>query len=140
MSLNDASTPFGARAERRLREERIGWLVTVRADGTPQPSPVWFLWDGETILLFSQPGTQKLRNIGRNPRVALHLDSDGKGGDIVVVTGEARVVEEELPAYLVPEFVEKYGWGFERLRFTAEEFSARYSVPVRIRATGLRGH
>ena len=140
MNVVDTSTPFGERADKRLREEGIAWLVTVRADGTPQPSPVWFLWDGETILLYSQPGKQKLRNIARNPRVVLHLESDGRGGDIVIVTGEARVAEEEPPAYAVAEFVEKYGWGFERLRMTPAAFAASYSVPIRIRATGLRGH
>ena len=44
--LIDTSTPFGARAERRLREEVIAWLVTVSRSGTPLPVPVWFLWEG----------------------------------------------------------------------------------------------
>ncbi|MFQ5612516.1 MAG: hypothetical protein ACE5H9_10325 [Anaerolineae bacterium] len=39
----DLSTEFGLRVARRLREERIIWLTTLRADQTPQPSPVWFL-------------------------------------------------------------------------------------------------
>ena len=44
--LIDSSTEFGKRVEQRLRDEQIGWIVTVGTDGTPQPSPVWFLWDG----------------------------------------------------------------------------------------------
>jgi Pyridoxamine 5'-phosphate oxidase len=42
----------------------MAWLTTVRPDGQPVSVPVWFLMreDG-TILLYSQPGTQKLRNI-----------------------------------------------------------------------------
>lgn len=139
-SAIDTSTAFGARAERRLRSERIAWLVTVRADGTPQPSPVWFLWDGESFLIYSRPRTQKLRNIARNPRVSLHLDGDGEGGDIVTVTGDARVAEGEPPADEVPAYVEKYGWGFERLGMTARRFARDYSVPIRVRFAGLRGH
>ena len=135
----DSSTEFGARAERRLREERLAWLVTVRADGTPEPVPVWFLWDGDGVLLYSRPGTRKLRNIARNPRVALHLDGDGLGGDIVVVIGEARV-SDDPPADEVPEYVAKYTWGFERNRWTAEEFASDYSVPIRVTVSGLRGH
>ena len=42
----DNMTETGARAERRLREEKIAWLTTVRADGQSQPVPVWFLWNG----------------------------------------------------------------------------------------------
>ena len=37
MPLVNESTEFGARAARRLREEKLGWLATVRGDGTPVP-------------------------------------------------------------------------------------------------------
>ena len=136
----DASTEFGARAARRLHEERLAWLTTVGADGTPTPVLVWFLWDGdESFLLYSRPDTPKLRNIARNSRVSLHLDGDGSGGNAVVVTGAARV-SEDPPAHRVPEYVAKYGWGFERNRWTPEEFAEMYSVPIRIRMLRLRGH
>jgi hypothetical protein len=36
--------------------------------------------------------------------------------------------------------VAKYAWGFERLRITPAQFAARYSTPVRIRLTKVRGH
>jgi PPOX class probable F420-dependent enzyme len=139
--LIDESTAFGARAARRLREEKLAWLTTVRADGTPVPVPVWFLWDGDaSFLVYSQPGTPKLRQIARNPKVSLSLDGDREGGDIVVVLGEARVAEEEPPADQVPEYVAKYTWGFERHSWTSASFAADYSVPVRITGLGLRGH
>jgi PPOX class probable F420-dependent enzyme len=67
------TTEAGGRANRRLREELIAWLTTVRSDGQPQSVPVWFLWDGERFLIYSQPDRQKLRNIDRDPRVGLHL-------------------------------------------------------------------
>jgi Pyridoxamine 5'-phosphate oxidase len=41
--LIDPSTDFGARVARRLREEETMWLTTVRTDGTPQPTLIWFL-------------------------------------------------------------------------------------------------
>jgi predicted pyridoxine 5'-phosphate oxidase superfamily flavin-nucleotide-binding protein len=37
----------GARADARLDAEEVAWLITVAPDGTPSPTPVWFLWDGE---------------------------------------------------------------------------------------------
>ena len=135
----DTGTEFGARAERRLREEIIAWLVTVGADGTPQPVPVWFLWDGDSFLIYSQPGRPKLRSIERNPRVSLHLEGDGRGGDIVVVAGEARV-SDEPPADSVPEYVAKYRERIEQLGWTPASFAADYSVPLRVRALSLRGH
>src|SRR4029453_7250355 len=49
------STDFGARVAKRLEEEGIVWLTTTSADGTPQPNPVWFLWNGDNVLIFSEP-------------------------------------------------------------------------------------
>lgn len=67
----DLSTEYGLRVERRLRNDRIGWLTTVGADGTPRPSPIWFLWDGLTLLIYSRAETPKLANIARHPRISL---------------------------------------------------------------------
>ena len=87
----DTSTDFGARAARHLEDDRIIWLATVGPDGTPQPSPVWFLWDGDTVLIYSQPSTPKLRNIEQHPRVSLHFNCTPSGGDVVILTGDASV-------------------------------------------------
>ena len=55
--MADQTKPNNAHVEQRLREEPIIWLTTVRPDGRPHTVPVWFLWDGETFLIFSQPVT-----------------------------------------------------------------------------------
>ncbi len=138
----DTGTAFGQRVERRLWEEAIIWLVTVGLDGTPQPSPVWFLWDGDGFLIYSRPDTPKLRNIERNPRVSLHLDGDGRGGNIVVITGDARIVPDHPPATEVAEYMRKYDSGgfIARIGRDAAGFARAYSVSIRIRPTGLRGH
>ena len=136
----EESSEFGRRAARRLREERLAWLTTVSPQGMPQPVPVWFLWDGDaSILLYSRPDKPKLRNIGRNPRVSLHLDGNGQGGDVVVCLGEASV-SNDPPSDRVPEYVEKYAAFIERNRWTPESFAADYSVPLRIAISRIRGH
>jgi PPOX class probable F420-dependent enzyme len=93
----DLDSPAAARADRRLRTEQILWLTTVRADGQPQASPVWFVWDGETFLIFSQPDAQKLRNLAANPRVAVHVDTDEAGEDVVTIDGTAAV-DPDMPS------------------------------------------
>jgi PPOX class probable F420-dependent enzyme len=135
----DTSTAFGARVARRLQEEVIIWLTTVRADGTPQPSPVWFLWDGATILIYSQPDRPKLRNIGQNPRVALHFDSDGRGGDIAILTGRATIDRNAPPATQAPAYLDKYRAGIAGIGMTPDSFAAAYSVAVRVTPVSLRG-
>jgi PPOX class probable F420-dependent enzyme len=137
----DESTAFGARAARHLREDRIVWLTTVSPAGAPTPSPVWFWWDGaETVHMFSLPDTPRVRNIGANPNVSLNFAGDGSGGDIVVLSGKASVDAEGASEDHVPAYVEKYAWGFERLSVSPEDFRKKYSAPVRIRLTKLRGH
>ena len=131
----DTTTETGARADRRLREEGIIWLTTVRSDGQPQSVPVWFLWDGETFLIYSQPGRQKLKNIGRNPRVGLHLNSNARGGDVVRVEGTAEVAENVPPATDVGEYVEKYRESIARIGFDPDSFAWTYSVALRVTPT-----
>ena len=87
----DLKTEFGQRVNRRLETEQIIWLTTMGGDDTPQPRPVWFLWDGETMLIYSRPNTAKLRHIASNPKAALHFDGNSTGGDIVVFTGKAII-------------------------------------------------
>jgi len=134
----DESTEFGARAAAHLRDDVVVWMTTVTPKGSPLPSPVWFHWDGAgSVLMFSQPGARR-RNIEANPRVSLNFAGNGGGGDIVVLAGRAAIDppdEDRVAAYL-----EKYGDHITRIGMTPGPFRERYSVPIRIELTGLRGH
>jgi len=136
----DTTSEFGARVERRLREEKVIWLVTTDRSGTPQPSPVWFLWDGQILLIYSQPGKPKLRNIEHSPRVAVHFNSDGEGADIVVLTGEARVARDRPLADQVSEYVGKYATDIPDIGHTPESMAREFSVAIEITPTRLRGY
>lgn len=136
----DLNSEFGKRVLRRLDEDRIIWLVTIRGDMTPQPSPVWFFWNGETILIFSRPDKPKIRNIIENQNVALHFDSDGLGGDIVILNGKAEIAEVIPPPNEVSAYIRKYQDGLKRINMTPENFGKSYSVPIRIKPYNLRGH
>lgn len=137
----DESTPFGARAAAHLRDDLVVWLTTVGPSGAPQPSPVWFRWDGaDSVLVHSRDGTPRTRNVAANPAVSLNFAGDGHGGDIVVLSGVAEPAPDAPAADADPEYVARYADGFARLGMTAGQFAAAYPVPVRIRLTGLRGH
>src|SRR5579864_2154740 len=138
--LIDTTTEFGARAARRLREDRVGWLVTVSRDGTPQPNPVWFSWDGESILVYSEPGQAKLRNIEANPRVALHLDSRSSGDDIVIVIAGATIDGSAPPVHKNAPYVAKYRREMARLGLgRPEKMAESYSVAIRLVPSKVRG-
>jgi PPOX class probable F420-dependent enzyme len=131
----DTTTEAGSRAERRLREETIAWITTVRSDDQPQSVPIWFLWDGEMFLIYSQPERQKLRNIARNSRVGLNLNSNAHGGDVVRAEGRAEIVQNALPASEVGEYVEKYRDSIARIGFDPQSFARAYSVAIRVTPT-----
>src|SRR5258708_15580551 len=87
----DITTEWGQHAEQRLRSNIIAWLTTVGSDGRPYTSPIWFLWDGKAVLIFSQPNKQKLRNLHKNARVTLALDDTQEGDDVVIIEGTAEL-------------------------------------------------
>ncbi len=137
--LIDESSEFGARVARRLRDETVVWLTTVTRSGAPLPRPVGFLWDGGTnVFVYSQPGA-RIRNIQRNPKVTLNFDGDGRGGDIVVLSGIAEVDESHPSAAENAAWIAKYATEWERSGMSAESFALRFSVPVRIRITAVHG-
>ena len=136
--LIDPATDFGARVAERLDREQIIWLTTVGPTGTPQPNPVWFRWDGEAFLVFSQPDRPKLRNIARNPRVALHFNSTESGGEVVVFGGAAQL-EPPVDADEIAAYLDKYESGLAELAMTGDQFRAEYSVPLRVVPDRLRG-
>ena len=135
----DLTTKPGARAAERLRDEPVLWLTTVAPNGQPQASPVWFLWVDDEILLFSRANTPRPGNIRSNPRVAVHFDSNGDGGDIVSMEGEARITRERAAADDVPPaYVQKYAAKLAAYGWTMASMLADYPVLIRIRPTRLR--
>ena len=110
----DDSDPGQAHTAERLRKETILWLASVRADGRPHLAPVWFLWEGEAILIFSKPEQQKIRNIRQNPAVTLALDTADDGEDVLVLEGVATLVDDPDLTTALPAYASKYPHGWRR--------------------------
>ena len=102
--------------------------------------PVWFLWDGaESVVMYSQAGA-RVRNVESNPHVTLNFAGDGRGGDIVVLSGNAAIDRGTPPADQHTGYRAKYDEHIARIGMSPETFAQRYHVPVLIRLTRLRGH
>jgi PPOX class probable F420-dependent enzyme len=82
----------------------VAHLVTVDPDGSPQISAVWIGLDGDEIVSGHLADRQKLRNVRRDPRVALSLETgvvnDFGLAEYLVVRGTARVEEGDAAALL----------------------------------------
>jgi PPOX class probable F420-dependent enzyme len=137
--LPDPASAFGKRVRQRLRSEQVAWLTTVGADGTPQPNPVWFLWDDTGILVYNRPDAHRLAHLRVRPRVSLHLDGDGRGDDIVVLAGLARIPDPHPLPHELPAYLDKYRDAMVRVSGSPEAFSEGYPVPIRVEVTRVRG-
>ncbi|WP_197088783.1 TIGR03667 family PPOX class F420-dependent oxidoreductase [Cellulosimicrobium funkei] len=141
MTAIDTTSDLGSRAASRLRDEPVLWFVSVDPHDAPQPTPVWFLWDGaDEVVVKSQPRTAKLRNVRGNARVAVHLNSTRSGDDVVVLTGTAAIDDVGLSPDERTAYDAKYAEGIRGLGMTADGFHEDYSVTVRVRLERLRGY
>jgi PPOX class probable F420-dependent enzyme len=140
MAIPDTSTAFGAHAASRLERDFLAWLTTVDGRGTPQPSLIWFLWNGTEVLVYSRPGKPKVTNIARNPRVAVNLESDGNGGDVLVVNGRAHVDPGGPSPAEHAAFEAKYLERIKAIGMAAyADFTDAFSVTIRISVDKVRG-
>ena len=128
----------GSWAREHLESDVVAWFTTVAADGTPQPSIISFLWDGETIFFYSQPDTPKLRNLARSPNVAFQLRSDDHGDHVLIVTGTAEIDPSIPPSDRHRAYAAKYRAPLAHWGMDEAETARSFSVPIRIRPRKVR--
>lgn len=68
----------------RLSDARNYWVATTRSDGRPHVIPVWGVWLDTAFYFFTDNQSLKARNIRRDPRAAIHLES---GDEVVILEG-----------------------------------------------------
>lgn len=121
----------------RLAKEQIIWLTTTRADGMPLPNPVWFLWNGRQFLVFTEPGSVKIKNMARNPRVALNFNSDFDGGEAAIFQAEADLSDVPVSESDLKDYLLKYQEGLASINITPEILTSDYRLvrltPIKFR-------
>lgn len=133
--LDDRRRPH---VEGRLRTNLMAWLTTVSQSGRPHTVPVWFLvQDDDTILVYSEPGKAKLRNIATNPHVALGLDVTDIGRDVIRFEGTATHVPGHPPADEVPAYLSKYVERIGAIFGTPGRFARSFSEAIVVTPTRL---
>ena len=82
--------------EALLRETHLTTLGTVRRDGSPQISPVWYEYDGQGLLIIAHENTAKVHNIRRDPRVVLSIATPTEPYSYVLIQGTAEVTTRNV--------------------------------------------
>jgi PPOX class probable F420-dependent enzyme len=102
--LNPNMTSVPDSARELLLSNKLAHLATVNPDGSPQVSIVWAGLDGDDIVLAHMGHGQKIRNLRRDPRVAISVE-----GDVIqppglqqylLIYGTARITEGGAPELL----------------------------------------
>ncbi len=126
-----------------LATQEVVVLATVQADGAPLAMPMWFLHDSATLTMISVAGTQKVRNLSRDPRVCVVAEGGSGAGDVrgVAVHGRAEFLDDGPERRALAErFATKYHpylerrWGGRAM--PADRVMFRI-VPARVRGWGL---
>ncbi len=85
-------------------------VVTFRKDGTPVPTPVWAIREGNEIQVWTNPAAGKVKRIRRNSQVQL-APCGPRGEDRGhLIEATARIMSEAETSALLEGLVQKYGW------------------------------
>jgi PPOX class probable F420-dependent enzyme len=124
----------------RLQSDKFGWLTTVSKSGQPVPRLVWFYFDGTKLTVYTLPQAAKVIHIKAHPAVSLNLDSDGRGGGIIVVGGTATVDATDVNCRNDGPYWAKYGELAQQVEsnegMSMDAFSTRLAItPTRVWTT-----
>jgi PPOX class probable F420-dependent enzyme len=104
---------------------RTGKLSWLSASGRPLVAPVWFVVDGDGLVLNTGKDTAKGRALARDPRVSLCVDLEQPPYAFVQVQGEAELSEDPAELLRTATAIAARYMGAGR----AEEFGQRNAVP-----------
>jgi PPOX class probable F420-dependent enzyme len=102
------SVPLSAGFQKLLREPSYCQVATLMPDGSPQVTQVWVETDGEHILVNTAEGRQKVRNVRRDPRVAVNVHDPANQWRIATVRGRVVEVTTDGADALIDQLAKKY--------------------------------
>ena len=107
---------FDPEVQQALEGPVTAVLATINADGSPLATPMWYVHDTSGIGMVSVDGLQKTRNLQRDPRVSVVVETSAPAGlQCVIVQGTVEFLDSTADrAALGASFVDKYGESIEK--------------------------
>jgi F420H(2)-dependent biliverdin reductase len=91
----------------KLAEAGNIWFASVRSDGRPHLTPVWFVYEGYHLYVSIDPNSIKSRNLESNSQVSLALED---GSHPLICEGQAAFIPQPYSPKIVALFQKKYDW------------------------------
>jgi PPOX class probable F420-dependent enzyme len=92
-----------------LRDPHVGSLATVRMDGAPTMSPMWFAWDGQLLRFTHTTRRAKLAELQQEPRLSLLVIDPADGYRYLQVRAAVREVNPDPTGAFYVELARRYG-------------------------------
>ena len=109
-----------AQIEEFLQVPRFATVGTIRKNGTPQLTPVWYLYEGGKLYITMYVNSVKYRNLSRDPRIALCIAGNHPDARAVMIYGTVELVLEESP------WVDDIVWRLTRRYHDSDEEARTY--------------
>jgi PPOX class probable F420-dependent enzyme len=91
-----------------LGEPAFCQFATLMPDGSPQITQVWVETDGEHVLINTFEGSQKEKNVRRDPRVAVNVVDPANAWRLATVRGRVVDVTTEGAIEQIDRLANKY--------------------------------
>ena len=93
-----------------LERPLFAHLATLRPDGSPQSSVMWFAWDGQAARFSHTTTRQKYRNLLGDGRVSFHVQDPDNPYRTLEVRGVVTSMEPDPEAVFYRSLQERYGF------------------------------
>jgi PPOX class probable F420-dependent enzyme len=125
------TTTLSEKARAFLNAKHFAVLATINSDGTPQLTTMWYLLEGDTIVMNTKAGRIKDRNMRRDPRIAICVED---GYNYVTISGIVEMIEDPEIAQrdIYRLAVRNHGENKARQQ-VAEQFSKERRITLRLK-------
>lgn len=126
------------RARAFLQERRFAVLGTINQDGSPQLTTMWYLLEGDTIVMNTKAGRTKEHNMRREPRISVCV---ADGYDYVTISGRVEMIDDpQIAQHDIFRLAIRYD-GIESAKQQMEEqFSKETRVSLRLKPERIIEH
>lgn len=114
-----------------LAEKRFAVLATINKDGTPQLTTMWYLLEGDTIVMNTKVGRLKERNMRRDPRISVCFEDEYY---YLTISGTVEMIDDpEIAQRDIARLAIRYDGEESGKRQVANKFSKEERVTLHLK-------
>lgn len=129
---------YDEQARTVLQQPVVVYVSTISPNGYPHTTPVWFILDGDDLLIFGNHDTRKAKNIVNNPKGCLSIGGAPAGSPAYLIEGDFTIEDDPNHAwaakithhYESPEKAEEWLASWQELDFVVLRLKPRRVVKL----------